>query len=288
MEIVLFLIIVVIVFAIIALIRSYLKKTSFNGISFVISLVVLVLLLSNFVKAFYVEITTLSHLYPWPDQAVCGDNLSNLSKSLFIYAEDNNGRYPDPNHWCDLLITHASASPKQFVCKSSDAIKGESSYALNINAGRNTDPGDLVLLFEAKFDPNGASRDFPYGSRDFAIAIGSTKKDKVYKDRWNLAGGPELLTTEYHNFSGCKITYIDGSTSFGQTQDLHKLRWAVDQNGPLPEDFFKFEKPTMKPKPFLSTIDPEVIAFVVIAVITTLIGIGICFYKKRKTKPTKQ
>ena len=115
MEILLFLIIVIIVFAIIALIISYLAKSSFNGLSFIILLVVLVLLLSNFVKAFYVEITTPSYPGPLKDRVMCGSSLSGLVKSMLIYANENDGKYPDLDHWCDLLIAHADADLKQFL-----------------------------------------------------------------------------------------------------------------------------------------------------------------------------
>ncbi len=83
----------------------------------------------------------------------CGINLKVLGTAILVYAIDHDGYLPTAENWCDLLITEADVNPdmKGFLCKASDAVKGESSYALNKSiTGLKLDeiPQEVVLLFE--------------------------------------------------------------------------------------------------------------------------------------------
>jgi hypothetical protein len=36
----------------------------------------------------------------------CGNNLIQLQRAMFNYANENQGQYPNPNQWCDLLLKY--------------------------------------------------------------------------------------------------------------------------------------------------------------------------------------
>lgn len=141
-----------------------------------------------------------SHAYFMP----CGFNLSRLGRAMLIYASDN-GQYPEPNQWCDLLIEHGEVRVENFVCSSIVVhwpLKGgrmfswpfpkmgRCHYAINPNCKPDSPP-DTVLLFETK-------------------------------EGWNQFGGPELLTTERHKGDGCNILSNDTHVAFE--------RWTAESN----------------------------------------------------------
>jgi len=173
-------------------------------------------------------------------QSTCGGCLLSLRKTMAIYAGEHGGYYPKADQWCDLLVMGDYAALSQFLCDRSDAVEGESSYALNKNVtGRKVSelPADLVLLFETDFPKDPAGRQEPITERawyDFfcsehpAWAKKNASK-KVHKLRWNQYGGPEMVTTEKHNGEGCNITFVDGSVKFVKSEELDKLRWTVDE-----------------------------------------------------------
>ena len=176
---------------------------------------------------------------------VCGTNLSGLGKALHIYAGDYDDQYPTAEKWCDLLIAYIEVSPKQFVCPLSDVIEGESSYAMNKNVvGKKVSeiPEDVVLLFETNLGKNPAGRQELLGNREWYKELSSRgdrwdlkwikkyrSSEKVYKQRWNQVGGPEILTTENHKGKGCNILFNDGSVEFVKTERLGELVWEVEE-----------------------------------------------------------
>lgn len=136
-------------------------------------------------------------------RVVCGTNLTELGTAMIEYAHHNDQMLPPADTWCDVLISEADVSPKSFICPSSDAVEGQSSYAINRSAAgqRLSDlPADMILLFEVS-----------PGHR-----------------RWNPSGGPDSLTTEYHQGEGCNVLFADGSVQFFLANQLHTLRWTPD------------------------------------------------------------
>ncbi len=76
--------------------------------------------------------TILSALFrvkPIAQRMNCGSNISSLGKVMIVYCSDNNGMYPTPSKWCDLLLEHADATKYQFRCPG--ASKGPCNYAMN-------------------------------------------------------------------------------------------------------------------------------------------------------------
>ena len=162
---------------------------------------------------------------------VCRANLFGISKAIYIYANnDESGRIPTPDRWCDLLIQGNYASEKQFLCPSSDAVRGECSYAINKNmAGKKIIeeiPQDVVLLFETNFGKNPLGRQGLLEDRQcYAFTRYDRPETRVYKLRWNQVGGPEILTTENHKGQGCNILFGDGNVKFVRTKQLGELKW---------------------------------------------------------------
>jgi len=128
---------------------------------------------------------------------MCGMNLSELGKYMLLYAGDYDEQYPTSSKWCDLLVDYAEINPKTFRCKG--APEGPCNYAMNINVEKlgKSCPPDMVLAFETR-------------------------------PGWNQTGGPELLTTEYHQDDGCNVLFVDMHVEFVTTRHLKNLRWKPD------------------------------------------------------------
>jgi hypothetical protein len=140
----------------------------------------------------------------------CNSNLSRLGKAMLIYSEDNQGRYPEPNQWCDLLSEHNQLEPKHFLCPAVrfrwrrqvlpwPVPKNERCYyAMNPHCYPNS-TADTVLLFETK-------------------------------GGWNKLGGRELLTAENHWGYACNILFNDGRVRLARPKQLGQLRWGLENS----------------------------------------------------------
>ncbi len=131
-------------------------------------------------------------------RTICASNISSLGQALKIYSNDNQGKYPTCDKWCDLLIDNAGVSNRQFICKSASA--GPCNYALNKNIeiqGPNS-PSDMVLLFETS-------------------------------PGWNQCGGEDILSTNNHKGAGCNILYNDGHVEFVLKEGLDRLKWKPNE-----------------------------------------------------------
>jgi hypothetical protein len=139
----------------------------------------------------------------------CRSNLTQLRKAILIYGREN-GQYPHPNQWCDLLVKHVGVDAERFVCPAVTIRwrrqvfpwpiprKTRCHYAMNPNCRPNSPP-DTVLLFETK-------------------------------GGWNRSGGPELLTTENHKAEGCSVLFNDGHVEFVKNDRLGQLKWKVGED----------------------------------------------------------
>jgi len=129
------------------------------------------------------------------DRIICGRNLKCFGYGIQVYANDNDGKYPSIDRWCDLLINNEYLTEDCFVCNKArkDGDKSRSHYAMNSDCGPNS-PNDVVLLFETK-------------------------------GGWNQFGGPELLTAENHDGKGANILFNDYHVSFISVSDFNDLKW---------------------------------------------------------------
>jgi len=160
-----------------------------------------------------------------------------VAKQIVVYAE-REGRMPDPNRWCDLLVENVSGDIACiFGCPQSDAIVGESSYAMNKNlAGMRIEdiPNDVVVLFESDLGkntfkcPRRARASFK--EREDDKGYGDVK---VWKYRWNQSGGPEIVTTarrKRNGHWGCYVVYLNCgrervSARWVRREDVDTLKW---------------------------------------------------------------
>jgi len=139
---------------------------------------------------------------------VCISNLTQLHKATLTYASEHQGRYPDPNCWCDLLLQRTKVNAKHFFCPEVKwrwrrqvlplpvPKKARCYYAINPYCEPNSPP-DTVLLFETD-------------------------------GGWNQFGGPELLTTKRHHHRS-NILFNDGHVKSIEPHELGKLRWKNEQ-----------------------------------------------------------
>ena len=123
-------------------------------------------------------------------------NMSQMSKGLMSYADDNGGKLPPADKWCDAIM-RAVGSPMVFVSPlDQDAIaqsrtgKKVSSYAFNAAlAGKSLHELDhrTVLVFECNLGWNGTG-----GLKDL--------HKNVPPDQWNVAlvSGSSQLTNPNH------------------------------------------------------------------------------------------
>ncbi len=167
-------------------------------------------------------------------RVVCGTNVSGIVKSMIVYANDDElGRLPPGDKWCDLLIGRDYTSAKQFVCKESDAIEGESSYAININAAGKalaSLPPDMVIVFETRSGRDRKGRKEPLKNRAFYKMLGMKAPDKkVYKNRWNQVGGIEIADTT-HRKGHINVAFVNAHVKAYRLSDLRGLKWKPDPN----------------------------------------------------------
>jgi prepilin-type processing-associated H-X9-DG protein len=179
----------------------------------------------------YTELEAVAHF-------ICGERVAAVGKILSIYAEDHNDALPTASCWCDVVIGHEDVGVGQFICPGSDAIVGESSYAMNkyiADMNMSQLPKDIVVIFETDYGrttKRGWWQKFPF-SRDnkFYSVVESNgipkviRSDKLDKLRWNQVGGPEMLTCEHHQGKGCYILFGDGHVWFTKKEEFTKLRW---------------------------------------------------------------
>ncbi len=267
------------VLGVVALIKIYRSGGILKGKSATLA-VIIISTIFLYLFAPRAAVTMSSNLRPGTGM-ICGSNLSGLGKAILVYSNDWDDKIPDSN-WCDLLITMADVSPKQLICKGSDAIQGESSYALNKEAvGKKTSeiPADLVLLFETNYGQTKSGRDFPIKQRECFSTLTNFKirgNKKVYKDRWNQVGGPELLTIDNHT-EGCFVLLADGRPSFIKTANLQDLRWKIEGKPDFPLPVLTSAKQQKDSEPFRKTA---------VWIIGIVIAVIWCFilYKYRFTK----
>jgi hypothetical protein len=147
-----------------------------------------------------------------------------------MYVGDyDQGILPPADKWCDLLVGGNYCTARHFVCRESDAIVGESNVAINNNvAGKEParfDP-NVVLLFETDFGKDQRGRQELLKNRAWYKTMPyGAPETKVYKNRWNQAGGPEILTTKHNKGKGCNVVFVNGRVRFVKTEDLGKLKW---------------------------------------------------------------
>ena len=130
---------------------------------------------------------------------LCQSKMVMIAKTMRMYANDNEHRYPPEDQWCDLLLQYAEDDKFLFKCPDAMLLgyKGRCSYAMNPNCEPNSS-NNIVLLFESK-------------------------------GGWNQYGGPELLCFDTHYIKGGNVLFNDGRVEFVKPKDAGKLKWKDEQ-----------------------------------------------------------
>lgn len=140
---------------------------------------------------------------------ICANNLQQLHKAILLYSNNNNGCYPEPNRWCDLLSEYEQIELKHFLCPDVTfqwrrqvfpwpiPKNVKCYYAMNPNCEANS-PTDTVLLFETK-------------------------------GGWNKFGGSDLMTTKNH-FGCCNILFNDGHVESVGLKHIPDLNWGKSKD----------------------------------------------------------
>jgi prepilin-type processing-associated H-X9-DG protein len=127
---------------------------------------------------------------------MCASGLYGLGKIMLHYNNDHDGNFPTPTKWCDLLDKQEAETITLFLrCRG--ASEGPCNYAMNKEIPDSPVPPDIVVLFETH-------------------------------PGWNQSGGPEILTTDYHEGEGCNILFADSHVKFVKTEDLGDLKWHIE------------------------------------------------------------
>jgi len=184
---------------IIALVKISGSRGSLKGTAMAVTGIVLPVVVIPFMALLMaIFMPALAQVRHLAQRTLCSTNLSAIGIAMAVYANDNDGMYPAPEKWCDLLIEEADVMEKSFVCPAAEG--GPCDYAMNVSAARlgTKAPSDMVLVFESQ-------------------------------PGWNQAGGIELVTTQNHRDEGCNILFVDGRVEFVKPEDISKLRWNVDE-----------------------------------------------------------
>jgi prepilin-type processing-associated H-X9-DG protein len=131
---------------------------------------------------------------------------------MVVYANDDEyGRFPTPDKWCDLLLESGQVTEEHFICPKrvfflpfmTEPIlvlpiprKGRCHYAMNPNAHAAHSSPYIVLLFETT-------------------------------EGWNKFGGRELLSTHRHGGDGCNAAFVDTHVSFEKVPT--GLPWTAEE-----------------------------------------------------------
>jgi prepilin-type processing-associated H-X9-DG protein len=164
---------------------------------------------------------------------VCGTNLKSLTTAMTVYTNNYDGILPTEN-WCDLLIEKADVTPDSFICRNSDAIEGESCYAMNesiVGKSLNDLPANVVLFFETDKGIESGSRSTSIKNRRFFEYYRMYDEDiLVYKGRFNQLGGLDdvALRHDERRLSGCNIAFTDGHVEFVTEDRIADLQWTAD------------------------------------------------------------
>jgi hypothetical protein len=136
------------------------------------------------------------------------NNAATLGKGLYGYADDNDGRLPPANQWCDAVLRDVGTE-RVFVSPQDPTMQlaapeKRSSYALNAAvAGKNLFdlPPDTVLVFECPLGWNGSG-----GLADIQRA--------------------RAQRGSYSSLQVIAVTMVDGSSRQTRFAELGRLNWT--------------------------------------------------------------
>ena len=171
------------------------SEPKIKGKGYAIAGITISILLYSFI--FLILLPALGKLKYFGRRITCENNMKVIGKAMLVYVNDSEP-FPNLEKWCDILIEECNVPIEEFRCPMAE--EGPCNYALNkyVAEMKPINDPDIVVFFETQ-------------------------------PGWNQVGGPEILTTEYHEGEGCNIVFLDGHTEFIYTRNLHKLKWKPDE-----------------------------------------------------------
>jgi len=85
-------------------------------------------------------------------QISCMNNVKQLNLALIMYAQDNQGKFPPADRWCDLIKQYTAGSTAAFHCRSepgSDCSYAYNAALANVNTADLKNPTQTVLVFSS-------------------------------------------------------------------------------------------------------------------------------------------
>lgn len=127
----------------------------------------------------------------------CRSNIIQLASEINKYRDGNEGRFPQAERWCDILLEQTK-DESLFACPLQKGAR--CSYSLNkyaVEAGSDL-PEGMVLLFES--EPG-----------------------------WNQVGGAELMITPHESRRGNtgSVVFASGRARFVSEDDIDELNWKL-------------------------------------------------------------
>ena len=167
------------------------RKKKVTPLRIALGLAIVILLVANLIE---LPLRTPSRAYI----ITCKANLRILHDAFTVYAQDNDGTYPTPAQWCDLikpmLLTQYDGEGSLYCPKSRYTA---CDYAMNPHADP-CSPPDVVLLFESQ-------------------------------PGWNQFGGADLLRTDNHKDVGANVIFVSGEIISVTADQVADLRWTVEE-----------------------------------------------------------
>jgi prepilin-type processing-associated H-X9-DG protein len=135
-----------------------------------------------------------------PRIVICRSNLRQISLSVLIYSQDNDGSLPTSEKWNDMIVEYMG-NEKSYRCPLVEKqAKKTSTYFLNRNLRNLKEPNlaDVVLLFEGQ-------------------------------PRWNQTGGAEDMVYRHGKEKDpiCNVAFADGHVERVKKSEAGKLKWEV-------------------------------------------------------------
>lgn len=162
---------------------------------------------------------------------ICAGNLRALYSALQKYAEDNNGFYPTPSKWCDLLVEKTGISKNKFYCRSAGQIitdnpieETNSPVRVSFVCDYNDEQGKKKYVYNVEGSNYGLNPNVEPNSAPDVVLLFEIVRC------WNQFGGPELVSvknhTEIYPKEGCNVLFNDGSGRFVKSKDISELNWG--------------------------------------------------------------
>jgi len=157
-------------------------------------------------------------------------NLRQLADAMFVYGNDNNGHYPEPNRWCDLLQKSDHVTIEHFVCPSFGLRwpyrRGNWPWGLGNwpSKGRGL-PAAPWTVFTWPF-PRSRRCHFAMNPDCRSDSAEDTVALFEAEEGWNQVGGLEMALVELRKKDRIRVVLKDCDVRIVNAESIAKLNWG--------------------------------------------------------------